>query len=127
MLHSVSLFDWHKGLLYKLKMYGIGGKVYICLKSYLANRTQRVMYKKFIFFYGTNSFRCISRLRTWTTTISNSCKCCNKFFVDCLLMITVCSIHQNVSNLFKIVNHDIFTFSVYFSLCLRKSATFNFL
>lgn len=54
-------------------MYGIGGKVYIWLKIYLANRTQRVMYKKCIFFYGTNSCRCTSRLRTWATTISNSC------------------------------------------------------
>lgn len=36
---------WHKGLLHELKMYGIDGNMYIWLKSYLSNRTQRVMYK----------------------------------------------------------------------------------
>ena len=31
---------WHKGLLYKLKYYGVSGKLLSLLKSYLTNRTQ---------------------------------------------------------------------------------------
>ena len=34
---------WHKGLLFKLKQNGINGKLLNLLKSYLANRNQRVL------------------------------------------------------------------------------------
>ena len=39
---------WHKGLLYKLKMYGVKKDMYSWLKSYLENRTQRVIYKNLV-------------------------------------------------------------------------------
>ena len=49
-VRSVSLdiskaFDkvWHEGLLFKLKQNGINGKLLNLLKSYLANRHQRVL------------------------------------------------------------------------------------
>ena len=34
---------WHEGLLFKLKQNGINGKLPNLLKSYLANRSQRVL------------------------------------------------------------------------------------
>ena len=34
---------WHKGLLYKLKSYGIDGKAYKIIENYLSNRQQRVL------------------------------------------------------------------------------------
>ena len=34
---------WHKGLLYKLKCYGVEGKAYALLENYLMNRKQRVV------------------------------------------------------------------------------------
>ena len=34
---------WHKGLLFKLKSYGIHGKLYKILENYLSNRQQRVV------------------------------------------------------------------------------------
>lgn len=36
---------WHKGLLFKLETYGITGNVLQWFKSYLCNRSQKVMYK----------------------------------------------------------------------------------
>lgn len=36
---------WHKGLIYKLNMYGISGNMLDWFKSYLSNRTQKVMYR----------------------------------------------------------------------------------
>ena len=34
---------WHKGLLYKLKCYGVDKKAYDILENYLSNRQQRVL------------------------------------------------------------------------------------
>lgn len=36
---------WHKGLIYKLDMYGISGNMLDWFESYLSNRTQKVMYR----------------------------------------------------------------------------------
>ena len=36
---------WHKGLLFKLKTYGLCGNILTWIESYLCNRRQKVMYK----------------------------------------------------------------------------------
>lgn len=36
---------WHKGLIYKLYMYGISGNMLDWFERYLSNRTQKVMYR----------------------------------------------------------------------------------
>ena len=41
---------WHKGLLYKLKQYGISGKLLAIIKDFLNFRKQRK--KRTIFFMG---------------------------------------------------------------------------
>lgn len=85
-------------------MYGIDGKMYIWLKIYLANRTQPVMYKNIFsstapIHAGVPQGSVLGPL-LFLIHVNAVTRFCRLFTDDnCLL----CSIHQNVSNLFKIV------------------------
>ena len=61
---------WHKGLLFKLKTYGVEGNLLNLLSNYLHNRKQRVKYQWQGIWLEAYLFRWTTRLRPWTTFIS---------------------------------------------------------